>query len=225
MSFFRRTYAVLWKDLLIEARSKQALSSMIVYSGITLLILGIALGPDTAEIRRAAPALLWIAVIFTSVLGLSRSFDSERENRGIEGLLLYPDDRSAVFVGKFGALVVLLVFVEAVLILLASLLYDLQLWAILPKLAGVALLGIVGLAGVGTLYGALTLNVRAREVLLPVLVFPLVVPAVLASVAATRLLLEGDPMDQFLPWIKLLVAFDIVFTVTPLLLFERVLTD
>ena len=128
-------------------------------------------------------------------------------------------------VGKAAALTTLLLLAEGVLFLVASVLYGLDFWSVLPSIAAVAALGAIGMAGIGTLYGALTLNLRAREVLLPLLVFPLVVPVVLASVAATRLLLQGDPFGQLGAWMKLLVAFDIVFTVAPLLAFERVLAD
>lgn len=225
MSFARQTWAVLRKDLLIEARSRQAVTSMIFFAGLVLLILGFALGPDTAEIREAAPGLLWIAVIFTTVLGLARAYDPERENRGMEGLFQYPGGRGAIYTGKLAGLVLLLLFVETVLFVLAGLLYNLDLLSVAGPLALVALLGTLGIAGIGTLYGALTLNLRAREVLLPLLVFPLVVPVVLATVSATRALLLGDAFGEVGGWIRLLLAYDIVFTVAPLLAFERVLSE
>ncbi len=225
MSFALRTWAVLRKDLLIEARTRQASNAMAFFAGVVLLILGFALGPDRREIQQAAPGLLWVAVTFTALLGLGRAFDAERENRGMEGLFLYPGDRSAVYLGKLGSLVVMLGAVEVVLFFLAAFLYNLNLVPVLPELAGVAALGTVGLAGVGTLYGALTLNLRAREVLLPLLVFPVVVPVVLGAVSATRVLLEGGPAGELGGWVRLLVAFDIVFTVAPLLAFEAVLAD
>lgn len=225
MSFGRQAWAILRKDLLIEARSRQAVMSMVFFAGLVLLILGFALGPDTAEIREAAPGLLWIAVIFTTVLGLARAYDPERENRGMEGLFQYPGGRAAIYAGKLAGLVLLLLFVEAVLFVLAGLLYNLDLLSVAGPLALVALLGTVGIAGIGTLYGALTLNLRAREVLLPLLVFPLVVPVVLATVSATRALLLGDAFGDVEAWIRLLLAYDIVFTVTPLLAFERVLSE
>jgi len=225
VSFTRRSWAVFRKDLLIEARTRQASNAMAFFAGIVLLVLGFALGPDRRAIQGAAPGLLWVAVTFTALLGLGRAFDAERENRGMEGLFLYPGDRSAVYLGKLGALVVLLGFVEVVLFGLAAFLYNLSLLPVLAPLAGVAALGTVGLAGVGTLYGALTLNLRAREVLLPLLVFPVVVPVVLGAVSATRILLDGGGAGGLGGWIHLLVAFDIVFTVAPLLAFEAVLAD
>lgn len=225
MSFLRQSVAVLRKDLLIEARSRQAVGSMVFFATLVLLILGFALGPDTKAIREAAPGLLWIAVIFTAVLGLSRAYDTERENRGMEGLFQYPGTRSAIFAGKFTGLLILLLFVEATLFVGGALLYNLDLGRTAAPLAGVVLLGTIGLAGIGTLYGALTLNLRAREVLLPLLMLPLVVPVVLGSVSATRLILDGDPMGQLGSWIRLLSAYDIVFTVAPLLAFEHVLAD
>lgn len=225
MTFARQAWAVLRKDLLIEARSRQAVTSMVFFAGLVLLILGFALGPDTGAIRDAAPGLLWIAVVFTTVLGLARAYDPERENRGMEGLFQYPGERGAIYAGKLAGLVVLLLFVEALLFVLAGLLYNLDLLAVAAPLSLVAVLGTIGIAGIGTLYGALTLNLRAREVLLPLLVFPLVVPVVLATVSATRALFLGDPFAEVDGWLRLLVAYDIVFTVAPLVAFERVLSE
>lgn len=225
MTFVRQTWAVIWKDFVIEARSKQAVTSMVFFAGLVLLILGFALGPDTRAVREAAPGLLWVAVIFTTVLGLNRLYDPERENRGMEGLFQFPGSRAAVYAGKLAVMVLLLLFVEAVLFVLGAVLYNLDLLSVAGPLALVALLGTVGIAGIGTLYGALTLNLRAREVLLPLLVFPLVVPVVLATVSATRALFAGDPMVELGAWIRLLVAYDVIFTVAPLLAFERVLAE
>lgn len=225
MTFLRRAWAVVWKDFVIEVRSKQAVTSMIFFAGLMLLILGFALGPDTQAIREAAPGLVWVAVIFTTVLGLNRLYDAEGENRGIEGLFQFPGSRAAVYAGKLTVMVLLLLFVESVLFVLGALLYNLDLVSVAGPLALVALLGTVGIAGIGTLYGALTLNVRAREVLLPLLVFPLVVPVVLATVSATRLLFSGGDLGGLDAWIRLLVAYDVIFTVAPLMVFERVLSE
>lgn len=225
MTFLRQAAAVLHKDLLIEARTRQAVPSMVFFSMLVLLILGFALGPDSRAVVEAAPGLLWIAVVFTAVLGLSRAYDAERANRGVEGLFQYPGSRTAIFVGKFMGLLLLLLSVEAVLFLGGALLYNLDAGPVAAPLAGVAFLGTVGLAGIGTLYGALTLNLRAREVLLPLLMLPLVVPVVLGSVSATRLLLSGDPFGELGSWVRLLCAYDVVFTVAPLLAFEHVLAD
>jgi heme exporter protein B len=225
MSFSLQARAVIEKDLLIEARSRETVTSMVFFAALVLLILGFALGPDSEAVRQAAPGLLWIAVVFTSILGLSRAYDAERENRGMEGLFQYPGGRSAVFVGKFAVLLIMLLFVELVLFVLGGVLYNLGLSTAVGPLAAVAVLGTVGLAGVGTLYGALTLDLRAREVLLPLLMLPLVVPVVLGAVSATRLILQGDPFSELGAWIRLLIAYDIVFTVAPLLAFERVLSD
>lgn len=225
MTVLRQASAVLRKDLLIEARTKQIVTSMAFFAGLVLLVLGFALGPDSRAIRQAAPGLLWVAVVFTAILGLSRAYDPERDNRGMEGLFQYPGTRSGIFVGKLVGLMLLLLFVEGTLFVGGAVLYDLELGAAALPLAGVVLLGTEGLAGIGTLYGALTLNLRAREVLLPLLMLPLVVPVLLGSVSATRLVLDGDPLGELGAWVRLLVAYDVVFTVAPLLAFEHVLAD
>lgn len=225
MTTLRRAGAVLRKDLWIELRGRQAISSTTLFAVVALLVLAFAMGPDPAAIELAAPGLIWTALTFAAVLGISRVFDCERGNRGMEGLFLYPGDGRAIYLGKLAALATILTCSELLILVLAGLLYNLPLWSVFLELTCVAALGSLGISGIGTLYGALTLNVKAREILLPLLILPLLVPVILASVAATRLLLVGDPFEALGGWVRLLIAFSIVFTVAPLLAFERVLSE
>lgn len=221
----RRAWAIVRKDLRTELRTRHAVNTMVFFAVSILLILGFAMGPDAQRIEQSGPGLIWVSLLFTAVLGLGRVFDAERGNRGMEGLLNYPGDRRAVFLGKFMALALLLTAVQAVLLVFASLMYNLDVWSVLPQLLGVLALGTVGVAGIGTLYGALTLNLRASEVLLPLLMLPLIVPPVVASISATELLIAGDPFGRLGGWIRLLAVFGLVFTLVPLMTFERALAD
>lgn len=220
-----RFWALFRKDLLIERRSKASFNAMAFFGALILFIFSFAVGADRDLLTRAAPGLLWVAIFFTGLLGLGRAFELERESGGLEALRLYPVDRRAVFLGKMAGALVLVLAMEAVLVPMAAILYSLDLWTRLPALVGVALLGTVGFVTLGTFYAGLTVNLRAREVMLPLLVLPTLVPAVLGSVKATGLILLGDPFGELRTWIGLLVGFDIVYLIVCTLAFEFVLEE
>lgn len=228
----RRAGAVLWKDLLSEGRTKARFNAMAFFAVLVLLVFSFAIGPDGGAVagggsllEYVAPGLLWVAVLLTSVLALGRSFQMELEGGALESYWLYPGGRRALWIGKLTANVLMLLAMEALVVPLAALLYNLDLWTKLPGLVGVAVLATVGIAAVGTFYAALTVNIRAREVMLPVLVFPVLAPLLLAAVKATALVLRGDPMGELKLWVQLLVIADVVFVALCTLMFEVVLEE
>jgi heme exporter protein B len=220
-----RFWAVFRKDLLIERRSKASFNAMAFFGALILFIFSFAVGADRDLLLRAAPGLLWVAIFFTGLLGLGRAFDIERESGGLEALRLYPVDRRAVFLGKWAGALALVLAMEAVLLPVGGVLYSLDLWGRLPQLLGVALLGTIGFVTLGTFYAALTVNLRAREVMLPLLVLPTLVPVVLGSVKATSVILLGDPFDELSTWVGLLAGFDVVYLIVCTLAFEFVLEE
>lgn len=220
-----RFWAILRKDLLIERRSKASFNAMAFFGALVLFIFSFAVGADRDLLTRAAPGLLWVAVFFTGLLALGRAFELERESGGLEALRLYPGDRRAVYWGKMAGSLALVLAMEAVLIPMAGILYSLDLWPRLPGLLGVAILGTVGFVTVGTFYAALTVNLRAREVMLPLLVLPTLVPVVLGSVKATGAILSGDPFGESGTWLGLLAGFDVVYLIVCTLSFEYVLEE
>jgi heme exporter protein B len=230
---WRRVWAVLWKDTLTERRTKAAFNAMAFFAALVLLIFAFAIGPDIPVtgpagqnlLQYISPGLLWVAVLLTGILALGRSFQIEMDNGALEGLRLYPGDRRAIGIGKIAANVVLLLAMEALVLPIGGVLYNLNLWPRLPALAGVLLLATVGFAAVGTFYAGLTANLRAREVMLPLLLFPVMVPVVLAAVKATGLVLNGDPMRELFSWVRLLVVFDVVFVTVCILAFGYVLEE
>jgi len=230
---WRRALAVARKDLLIERRAKAAFNSMAFFAGMVLLTFGFALGPDVPAgaaregtlLQQLAPGLIWVTILFAGVLALDRSFQVEMERGGLEALRLYPGDRKAIYLGKLIANVTIMLIMEVLVCPFAGILYSLDLWGQLPGLAGVAILTTIGFAAIGTFYAALTANLRARQVLLPLLMFPVLIPVILAAVKATGLVLHGDPMGELGSWVKLLSAVDILFLTTCLLVFEYVLEE
>ena len=227
MSFsseFARARAVAWKDLTAERRTKANFNAVLFFTALILLLFGFALGPDQQALREAAAGVLWLTVLFGGVLSFNRSYEMELEGGALEALLLYPGDRRALFVGKVMANLAFLVLIEIILVPVASILYD------LPLLKGggffvVLLLGTIGFVTLGTFYAAMASRVRAREVLLPLLLFPMLVPLLLSAVEATKALLVGNLMGDASSWIRLLVVFDVIFLVATFFAFEYVIEE
>jgi len=222
-AYMRRAWIVVWKDVLSECRSKESLNALVFFSLLLLFVFQFALGPERARVEAALPGLLWLGFILAGLLAFGRTFLVERENDCWEGLVLTPGDKSAIYLGKLAGNVLLMAVVEAVLLVLFAVFFSLDFTGVLPALSLVLALGTLGLAAVGTLFGAITAQLRARELLFPVLLLPAVVPVLLGSVSATQVVLSGQPFGDAAQWLKLLAAADLVYLVVGLLTFEFVL--
>ena len=217
--------ALIRKDLLIELRTRETSAALLLLGLLTLLILSFAFDP-TSELRQeAAPGALWVAVAFSAVSALSRCFLNERDNGCMAGLLLSPLDRGSIYLAKTIANIVLMMASLAVLVPVFVLFFDPPLsggWLwILAALA----LGVVGVAAVGTLFAAIAVNTRAREIMLPLLMLPLIVPIFLAGIRVTSKLLLGQDVSAVAPWLNLMVGFDVIFLVVGWLAFEYVVSE
>jgi len=212
-----------WKDLLVERRSKETLNALFFFALLLLFVFQFTLGPDRERLAGALPGLLWLGFILSGLLGLGRAFVVERENDCWEALLLAPGDKSAIYVGKLAGNLLLMFVVEAMLLALFGVFFNLDLVPALPALAVVIGLGTLGFAAIGTLFAAMTSQVRARELLFPVLLLPVQVPVLLATVKATEAVLLGEPLGAVAHWLKLLVAADIVYVAVGVLTFDFVL--
>jgi len=216
--------AILWKDLVSEWRSRDRVVAMGLFAFLVVIVLRFAL-PDTGpdEVRRLAPGLLWVAYVFAALLGLNRAFALELENEALSGLALAPADRGFVFLGKAAANFVLLAVVQLATALVFGIAFSLDLWPIALRLAGVVALGSIGICAVGTLFAAVAVRTRYREVMLPLLLLPLLMPVLLGAVGATAaLLLEGR--SPFEP-VQLLLVTDATFLIVSFLGFEFVLDE
>ncbi len=223
MTFVRRAWIVLWKDLLTERRSKESLNALFFFALLLLFLFEFALGPDRERLAAALPGLLWLGFVLAGLLGLGRTFLAERENDCWEGLVLTPGDKGAIYLGKLAGNFLLMLSVEVVLLVLFGIFYNVDLWSSLPPLSVVIFLGTVGLASVGTLFAAMTAQVRARELLFPVLLLPVQVPVLLGTVKATEAVLQGLALAEVAHWLKLLAAADLVYLVVGLLTFEFIM--
>ena len=223
MTYVRRALIVLWKDVVTERRSKATLNALLFFSLLLLFVFQFTLGGDRERLAAALPGLLWLGFVLSGLVGLGRTFLLERENDCWDGLRLAPGDKSAIYLGKVAANLALMLVVEAILLALFALFYNVDVWRALPALSLVLLLGTVGFAAIGTLFAAMTAHVRAREVLFPVLLLPVVVPVLLGAVKATESALAGEPLGAVAHWLKLLTAADVVYVVAGLLTFDALL--
>lgn len=200
------------KDLLLEWRGRSRFVSVLLFGVVTLLLFSFAVGPDSAALRSGAAGFLVLALLLSSTLGLSESFRLEQEDRALEGLLLLPVEPMAIFYGKAIGNTLLLLVLAPILVPIALVLYVVELDAArLATLMLVWLLAAAGLSAPGTLYAAMTSRLRSQDVVLPVLLFPLVVPVLLGSVKLVDLILSGDPMGQARSWFALLIGFDVIY--------------
>jgi heme exporter protein B len=220
----RGALAILRKDLRIEWRTRESLSSVLVLGVLLLVVFSVAhdAPPDAAP--ALAPAVLWATVVFTGLLGVQRSFLVERENDCLAGLLVAPVDPAAIYLGKLASNVVLLGAMQAAVVPLVGLFLHVDLPPVLPGLVVVCLLGNLGFAALATLFAAVAVRTRAREVMLPLLLLPLLVPLLIGAVTVTRAVLEGG-LGGAREGLAVLVAFDVVFGVAGWLLFAYVVRD
>ena len=221
--YLRRAWVILWKDFLAERRSKETVNSLVFFAVLLVFLFHFALGPDRARIEMAFPGLLWLGFLLAGLLGLGRAFLGERENDCLEGLVLAPGDKSAIYLGKVAGGFTLMVLLEVFLLLLFTFFYNLDLGRILPGLALVGALGALGFAAVGTLFAAVTAQVRARELLFPLLLLPVVIPLLLGAVAATGELFDSHSLAPARHWLALLAGSDLIYLTAGFLTFEFIL--
>ncbi len=222
-SFISAVRAVVWKDLAAELRSRELLSSMLVFALLVVLIFNFALELDPQARLTATPGILWATFVFAGTLGLNRSMAIEKDRGCLDGLLLAPVDRSAIYFGKAISNLAFMVIVETVVLPVYSLLYNVNLFQ--PGLLLVILLGSVGYAAVGTLLASMAVQTRTRDVLLPILLFPLLIPVLIAAVKASAGFLAGLPLADVAPWLNLLLAYDVIFIAISFMVFDYVVEE
>jgi heme exporter protein B len=222
-SFLRAVGAIIWKDLVAELRSRELLSSMLVFALLVILIFNFALELDAKTRANVTSGVLWVTFAFAGTLGLNRSMATEKDRGCMDGLLLAPVDRSAIYFGKTIGNLVFMFIVEAIVLPVYSILYNTNLFD--PGLLLVILLGSIGYVVVGTLLSAMAVQTRTRDVLLPVLLFPVIIPVLIASVKASSGFLQGLDMAEIMPWLNLLIVYDVIFTAVAFMVFDYVVEE
>ena len=219
---WRRARAIALKDLRTEARTRAGFNGVVALGVTILVLLGLALGPDAAALRSAAVGAVWIATLFAGVLAFNRSFQMEIESGAIEPLLQYPGPRWPIFAGKLIANFAFVTLMVIIIVPIGIMLFGISPGPRWPSLLAVGTLGIAGVVVLGTFYASMSSRSRAREVLLPLLLFPMLVPVLIASTTASKALIGADLMHEAGAWIRLLFIYDVVFLVATLLAFDHV---
>lgn len=222
-SFLKAVSAVVWKDLQAEFRSRELFSAMLVFSLLIILIFNFALELDVKTRQSVTSGVLWSTFAFAGTLGLNRSMAIEKDRGCMDGLLLAPVDRSAIYFGKVISNLAFMLVVEVIVLPVYSVLYGINLFQ--PGLVLVILLGSIGYAGVGTLLSAMSVQTRTRDILLPILLFPVVIPVILSAVKASGGYLEGLPFEEILSPLSLLIAYDIIFIAVAFMVFDNVVEE
>lgn len=222
-SFFKAMMAIVRKDLAAEFRSRELLSAMLVFSLLVILIFNFALELDVKVRESVTAGVLWTTFAFAGTLGLNRSMAVEKDRGCMDGLLLAPVDRSAIYFGKAISNLAFMLIVEIIVLPVYSMLYNINLFQ--PGLLLVILLGSIGYIAVGTLLAAMSVQTRTRDVMLPILLFPVAIPVLLASVKASSGYLNGADFAEILAPLNLLIVYDLIFIAVPLMFFEHVVEE
>ena len=224
--FLRTAWLVTRKDLLVEARSREILYTTLFFAVSCVLVFAFGFVKEGRPLEDAAAGILWIAISFSGTLALGRAFERERQSETLRALLMAPIDRPALYVGKLTGILLLLFAVELVIVPLIALMFQAHLFAFPLHMLGLLVAGTIGFAAVGTLFAAMLGRARSRDVLLPVLLYPITIPVIIAGVRGTAALLQAEtdvPMAQ--AWLSMLLFFDVVFITLALWTFEPVMTE
>ncbi len=211
MTFLRQVWPIVWKDLLSEIRTKEVLLSLCFFSFLVLIMFNFAFLSGSEENRDVLSGMLWVAFLFSGVLGLNQTFGAEKDRGSLQGLLLCPVNRSVIYVGKVISNLCFMTVMEMLMLILFAIFFRVNLWPVLPSLSLIIVLGTLGFVFVGVMFSAMSLNANAREMVLSVMLFPIVVPLVIAAVKATGQIFNGETLAAISGWLRLLLAFDLVF--------------
>lgn len=223
MSFFNVIRWLAWKDLISEMRSRENISSMFFFALIVILIFSFSFSMDQQTARELMPGIMWVAFVFTGIIGLGKSFTAELQNDCLENLQMNPIPRGAIYLGKLVSNVLFMLIVELILFPLFVIFFNLDVFEKIPLFVLILGAGTVGVSAVGTLFSAMTVQIRAREVMLPILLLPLIVPVMIGAVEATGGVLRGDAFTLYRQWIELLIVFDVIFMLVSFWVFEFIL--
>ena len=232
MEFVRNVATLAWKDLRVEFRSREIVYTMTFFAAMVLLIFSFAFIKESVPVSEVVPGILWVAIAFSGTMGLSRAFDRERESETMRGLLLSPTSRTAIFLGEAIGIIAFMLLVEVVTVPLTAVLFNSPLFDHALPLILLLVLGTLGFAVIGSVFAAMLLRARSRDVLLPVILYPILMPLLIAGTKGTAALLEGvgevggvaDVQGAYF-WIEFLLVYDGVFTVVALWTFESLVIE
>ena len=222
-NYLKAVSAIAWKDLAAELRSRELLTAMLVFSTLVILIFYFSFDLDVRTRNNITSGILWVTFAFAGTIGLNRSMAIEKDRGCLDGLLLAPVDRSAIYFGKVISNLAFMLIVEVITLPIYSILYNVNLFN--AGLVGVILLGSIGYTAVGTILSTMTVQTRTRDMLLPILLFPVVIPVLVAAVKASSGFLLGAEMIEILPWLNILIVYDVIFIALAFMVFDFVVEE
>jgi heme exporter protein B len=225
MKFVHKLGAIVWKDFISEFRTKEIILSMCLFSFLVLIIFNFAFGSSLDNDRGMIAGILWVAFVFSGLTGLGRSFSMERDKGTLQGLILCPVSPWTIFLAKLIGVFLFTAVMEIITIFIFSVLYNTTILPFLFPLGLVVFLGTLGFTAIGTIFSAISATAKARDVLLSILFFPISVPVIIASVKSTAIILNGKSFQLVFPWLKILVAFDLIFLLVSYLTFAYILEE
>ena len=223
MKFLSKAIAITWKDTISEMRTKEIISSVLVFTILVIVIFNFAFGTSQETMRRVAPGILWVTFAFAGVLSLNRAFIPEKEQGCLEGLMVCPISREAIYVGKMLGSLLFMLIIEAIALPIFTILFNLTVLSL--QLITITFLATVGFVAVGTLFSALAINTKAREMVLPILFLPIVVPVIISAVEASGKAISGESWGELAPWLQIIGVFDAIFLVVSFLVFSYIIEE
>jgi heme exporter protein B len=225
MSFAAQAWAIAWKDIVSELRTREMVLSMLLFGFLVILIFNFGIEPGMSEIGLVRPGVLWAAFTFAGILGLNRSFASEKENDCLQGLLLCPVDRSVIYLGKLIGNFLFIALMALVVFVFFAVLYNVDIAAVFLPLLVIIVLATIGFSAIGTLFSAVSVGIKTRDVILAILLFPVMVPVILAGAKSSGIVLDGRGLAEAGGWLGLLVVYDLVFLAISIMTFDYVVEE
>ena len=223
--YLSQVKAIIWKDFVTELKTRELFSSMFVFAVLVMLIFIFSINLSIVNASQVGPGVLWVAILFAGTLGLNRSFSLEKENGCLQGLMLAPVDRSAIFFGKMLSNLAFLLIMEAFLLPVFMIFFNVDIGSHLGPLVAVLLMGTLGFSALGTLLSSLSSNLKTREIMLPILLYPLMVPIAIGSVQLTGQILDGKSLADMMNWVGLILCFDIIFISASIMTIDHILEE
>jgi heme exporter protein B len=225
IKYFKTIYTIIEKDLLLELKSKEVVTSMLIFSLLTVIVFSFIFEPGAEYKNDLAAGILWMAIIFSGILGLNKSMMTEINGGNFNALLLAPVDRSAVFFGKVISNFLMLIIMEIIIIPVFMVFYSINIFENSLMPAFVLIIGSYGFSVLGTLFSIISVKSKTREIMLPLLLLPIIIPVILASIQSTNVFISGDNFNDALKWIYLILVFDIIFTAVIFALFDFIIEE
>lgn len=223
--YLNQIKAIVWKDLVTELKTRELFSSMFIFALLVIIIFIFSVDLSIVKANEVGPGVLWVAFLFAGTMGLNRSFMLEKENGCLEGLILTPADRTAIYFGKLISNLIFLMVMEIFILPLFMVFFNVDLIPFLGPLLVVIFIGTLGFCAIGTLLSSLASNLKTREIMLPILLYPLIVPVMIAVVRMTGQILDGQSLGTMMNWVGLTLAFDIVFIGVSILTIDHILEE